>query len=879
LKQALRACFFLVTAALLSACRVESPQANYDRIRQEIGHGQLDAALQHLDQIIVRHSAKDEWGWRFRILKARILVLRKQPQEALTLLDPDVPVSLTPTEIPGLRKLTQGMAYRSAQHFAQARRSFEEAESMSGQLSPSVRCELLIAEGNLAIDERAYAQAGQRYGAALALARQERLPLLELTVLTDLGWLEPSEEHFDRAIDVNRSALQLSYSMQAHGQTATILGNLAWSYSELGDFESALDFFKQGAEASRSSGLPVLTAYWLTGIANSEIALRDYAAAEKLAQETLQQAEKLKNAQTIVECRNILTRTALRTGRLDEAEKHNQAALAMERSGADHFGLPDSLILAGQIAIARGRYQDAEQSFQEVLRASTVETPLRWQAQAGLAGVRDGQGKVAEAEDFYKTAIAMIETARSSINHEELRVSFLSSGIAVYGDYIDFLVRHGRTDDALVQADLSRARTLAEGLSAAPGAKSPRAPRNTAFQAVPLRSQQLAQRLHATLLVYWLGEKQSFLWTVTPTRTQCHKLPPAAEIDALVKTYREATLKSADVLSTAAAAETGQKLYHALVEPALGPALESPVEAVLSGRPDALRNTGILPVLPSANVGARFSAFPGQPKPPAFTPPTPRFIILPDGSLNGLNFETLIVANPQPHFWIEDATITTANSLSLLQAAANRPRTAQRNLLLVGDAVPVPQFGELPQAKSEIAKLRERFASKRGTILQGPAATPSAYLGSHPEHYSYLHFVTHGTASRARPLESAVILSKEPQSDTYKLYARDIISRPLKAELVTISACNGSGTRSYSGEGLVGLSWAFLRAGAHNVVGALWEVSDVSTPNLMDKMYAELAAGRDPATALRNAKLSLLHQHNVFSKPFYWAPFQLYSGS
>jgi CHAT domain-containing protein len=104
----------------------------------------------------------------------------------------------------------------------------------------------------------------------------------------------------------------------------------------------------------------------------------------------------------------------------------------------------------------------------------------------------------------------------------------------------------------------------------------------------------------------------------------------------------------------------------------------------------------------------------------------------------------------------------------------------------------------------------------------------------------------------------------------------------LNANLVTISACNGSGTRAYSGEGLVGLSWAFLRAGAHNVIGALWEVSDASTPQLMDALYRELSQGKDPATALRNAKLTLLHSSDpdsVFKKPFYWAPFQLYAGS
>ncbi len=96
---------------------------------------------------------------------------------------------------------------------------------------------------------------------------------------------------------------------------------------------------------------------------------------------------------------------------------------------------------------------------------------------------------------------------------------------------------------------------------------------------------------------------------------------------------------------------------------------------------------------------------------------------------------------------------------------------------------------------------------------------------------------------------------------------------------MTISACNGAGTREFSGEGLVGLSWAFLRAGAHNVIGALWEVSDASTPQLMDKLYDGLSHGDDPAAALRAAKLSLLHSDSVFRKPYYWAPFQLYAGS
>lgn len=116
------------------------------------------------------------------------------------------------------------------------------------------------------------------------------------------------------------------------------------------------------------------------------------------------------------------------------------------------------------------------------------------------------------------------------------------------------------------------------------------------------------------------------------------------------------------------------------------------------------------------------------------------------------------------------------------------------------------------------------------------------------------------------------------EEDSFKLYARDIIHHPLRAELVTVSTCRSAGTRAYSGEGLVGLSWAFVRAGAHNVIGALWDVSDASTPQLMDELYGELKKGETPDAALRHAKLTLLRS-GTFRKPFYWAPFQLYTGS
>ncbi len=163
------------------------------------------------------------------------------------------------------------------------------------------------------------------------------------------------------------------------------------------------------------------------------------------------------------------------------------------------------------------------------------------------------------------------------------------------------------------------------------------------------------------------------------------------------------------------------------------------------------------------------------------------------------------------------------------------------------------------------------------TVLTGTSCAPDAYLRSDPSRFDYIHFVSHAVASELVPLDSAVILSPHGAPDSAKLYARDILSKPLHADLVTISACQGSGVRAYAGEGLVGLAWAFLRAGSRNVIGALWDVSDASTPELMQHLYDGIAAGNPPDVSLRAAKLQMLHSRGVFRKPIYWSAFQLYS--
>lgn len=347
--------------------------------------------------------------------------------------------------------------------------------------------------------------------------------------------------------------------------------------------------------------------------------------------------------------------------------------------------------------------------------------------------------------------------------------------------------------------------------------------------AVPdkLDARAIARQNDATILCYWLGRDRSYLWVVTRNDVALHVLPADTTIEKDVEAYRKDLLSERGSLQWSGA--RGERLYQALVRPAAA-------------------------VIPKGS----------------------RVIVVADRKLHALNFETLVVPAPQ-RYWIEDVVVMNAASLQLLARTA-RKRNDAPSLLLVGNTPsPDPAFPPLAHALKEMRQVEKRFP--RRTVLEGAKATPAAYEAAAPEKFDYVHFVAHGEAVRKRPLDSAVILAPD-SSSRYKLLARDVVEgRRLSAQLVTISSCEGAGIRTYAGEGVVGLAWAFLRAGADQVIAALWKVNDAATPELMDRMYAGIRAGKEPAVALREAKLQLIRAADHRRRPMYWAPFVLYAGT
>jgi CHAT domain-containing protein/Tfp pilus assembly protein PilF len=793
------------------------PESLYQDASLKLKQGDLSGALASVESVTSKKSpANGEWAWRFEVLKAEILMRQGNQQEALSLLQQEPPAQLESSDSAVWRKMTQGAAESFLGAYGDSEKFLNDAESLARISHPELLGEVTLRKGTLAFLRGDFPAAQREYRKALEIARRQNDAYLEVASVGSLGLVATKREHYDESIDWNREALRLSERAGAQDSRAYILGNMGWSFVGMGDYDNALTLFQQADEASAKSGAFSAQVDWKVNLGNVYLAEGRYDQADSEYQNALVLANKLGDDGAKAECYENLALVSLERGQIESAQQYNEKVAPLAH---DHSDLVVSKIVAGRIDAERKQYRDAEDIFVSVTKDPEAPTSLRWEAQSRLADAYASEGKLVQADSEFRHAIATIASARATIQSEELRLSFLSTAILFYNDYIEFLISQGRTDDALQVAEVSRAQALSEGLEL----KS-----KISYPLANFQPRSIARQAGATLLFYRLGELHSYLWVIRREGISLFTLPPAAEIELLVKSYREALVGPRDVLETSDA--HGIQLYEMLVAPA---------QKLIA--------------------------------------PGSRVIVLPDRALYGLNFETLLASSPQPHYWIDDAVVENANSLVLLAASGKAPLSKSRKLLLIGNPLsPSQEFPDLPQADSEMSDVEGYFAAPDRTVLSRQQATPSGYLHSSPEQYSYIHFVAHGTASRTSPLDSAVILTKEGES--YKLYARDIVTQPLNADLVTISACSGVGERTYSGEGLVGLSWAFLRAGAHGVIAALWEVNDNSTPELMNDMYGQISKGAAPDAALRHAKLTLLHSGTIYKKPFYWAPFEIYRG-
>ncbi len=254
--------------------------------------------------------------------------------------------------------------------------------------------------------------------------------------------------------------------------------------------------------------------------------------------------------------------------------------------------------------------------------------------------------------------------------------------------------------------------------------------------------------------------------------------------------------------------------------------------------------------------------------------------IVPDGPLWNLPAAALLA--PSGRYLVEDLAIFFSPSLTAL-ATLHRRDTPSGAPTLLAMAAPAPGAMPVPMAAlsrtaAEVTALSRVYGANGALIVTGTEAREDRWKTEAPR-YRVLHLATHGVLNGANPLYSYLVLGRgDTPADDGFLEAREVLDMSLGADLVVLSACETGGGRFRYGEGQVGLSWAFLVAGARTAVVSQWKVDEASTSQLMTAFHrAMLAPGRSPLTARALALQQAARQlsRSRFSHPFYWAAFTM----
>jgi len=128
-----------------------------------------------------------------------------------------------------------------------------------------------------------------------------------------------------------------------------------------------------------------------------------------------------------------------------------------------------------------------------------------------------------------------------------------------------------------------------------------------------------------------------------------------------------------------------------------------------------------------------------------------------------------------------------------------------------------------------------------------------------------------GAIALAPDLLSSAQMNTDSQAGNGLLTSRDILNLRLNASLVVLSACD-TGRGRITGDGVIGLSRAFITAGVPSVIVSLWSVPDAPTAQLMTSFYQNLQTQPDKASALRQAMLATMQD---YPQPLDWAAFTL----
>ncbi|MBA2340657.1 MAG: CHAT domain-containing protein [Pyrinomonadaceae bacterium] len=468
-----------------------------------------------------------------------------------------------------------------------------------------------------------------------------------------------------------------------------------------------------------------------------------------------------------------------------------------------------------------------------------------------------------------------------------------------------------------LEDELERLQTESDQIENQIRAASPRYASLTAPQ--PLTLAETQQRVlddRTVLLEYSLGDQASYMWAIGNKSVSLYKLPARSVIEGQVASLRDQILPASlrrSILQSSGDQQRGLNLGNASTGNNSASGAGGNVSSYATAA-NAVYKTAIEPA--ASLIGDR------------------RVLVVADGALNYIPFGALVTAPGGTDYaalpyLIKTNEIVYAPSASVVAAISGQPRanSGNRAMLIVADPVfsqsdPRARGGQGAAAQTggevtrglalgsaltdvagapaqttttgnaaapslvrlngtsveaqQIAQLA-RTSQTRADTWTGLEASESNIEGKDLKSYRVLHVATHGLLNAQRPQFTGLVFSLVGnRSEDGFLRTDEVFNLRLGQPLVMLSACETGLGKEKRGEGVIGLTRAFMYAGAPTVGVSLWSVSDRSTAELMTNFYRRLLTGQGqpPAASMREAQTQMIASKR-FSQPFYWAPFVL----
>ena len=768
----------------------------------------------------------------------------------------------------------------------------KKAGGMFGKLAPS------IVLGN-ATDSAVVGSAAGAVGGALVAKNeldQYRTSIVYMTYELGMGRIAYGEndlatasKHFQNAADASKGALPMITNL---GQTRRFRTAARTSLADVAlrqlDFKNAAKLYEQAAKGARDDKRLDLMWPAQLGSGRSQWAL---AAQEKDAKKALKMRE-----------------TALTS--------YREAIATVETLRAGSLRADESRTIF--LSTTKDVYDDAANAFAEMALFNGVPD--------GSAPVGKAEGLNGKALEYAAEAFRITEQSRARSLLDLLSETNAAITEGIPADLLkrkqDNLDRQQEIAEQLTGIDVSpvtdkkkpsdledeleKLQASFEEIENQIRTASPRYANLTAAKPVTLADVQSTLLDDKTaLLEYSLGTEASYLWSVTKSNVSLYKLPARSTLDKLATDLRAQLIPSKlqrrivgiDVLAdnqrglgvsatpfaedAAGFTAASSALYQAVVAPAATQLGDKRLLIVADG---ALNYVPFEALVKSAE-NTDYSSLPYLIKTNEilYSPSASVVSVIRQQNSNRTGRTMLILADPV--FNSNDARAKGAAAAAT--SGGTRGLGIQSALADVagaegGGAAADAKMQGLPLARlsgtrteaEQIGKLAKASGAQADTWLDLEASEDNVETRDLSK-YRVLHIATHGLLNAERPQFTGVVLSLvgNKSGDGF-LRTDEVFNLRLGSPLVMLSACETGLGKEKRGEGVIGLTRAFMYAGAPTVGVSLWSVADKSTADLMTDFYRRLFASTDvgASAALRESQLAMI-QGKKYSAPFYWAPF------